>query len=58
MTFENEGGEPVLTVKRGDFDDVFIMNVTLESLGFLTLVCTFFKKWACLAGIGGRGPPS
>jgi hypothetical protein len=40
VTFEDESGNSVLTVARREFDGIFIVNVTLESLGFSRPGCT------------------
>jgi hypothetical protein len=50
VTFEDESGNPVMTVARRDFDDVFIVNVTLESLGFLTAGLHILKDMGLLTG--------
>ncbi|HEX6095933.1 MAG TPA: SEC-C metal-binding domain-containing protein [Thermoanaerobaculia bacterium] len=50
VTFEDEHGAPVLTVSRDDYDDVFIVNVTLESLGFFSAGIHLLKEMGLLAG--------
>jgi hypothetical protein len=50
VIFENDGGEPALTVNRQDFDDIFIVNITLESLGFLTAGVHLLKEMGLLSG--------
>ena len=50
VTFENERGMPVLTLSRSDYDDVFVVNVTLESLGFLSAGIHLLKDMGLLAG--------
>jgi len=50
VTFEDESGDRVLSVARRDFDDVFIVNVTLESLGFLTAGMHVLKDMGLLTG--------
>ncbi len=50
VTFENEAGKPVLTVRREDFDDLFIVNVTLESLGFLSSGIHLLKEMGLVDG--------
>lgn len=50
VTFEDEHGAPVLTVSRADYDDVFIVNVTLESLGFFSAGIHLLKEMGLLTG--------
>jgi hypothetical protein len=40
----------VLTLSRSDYDDVFVVNVTLESLGFLSAGIHLLKEMGLLAG--------
>lgn len=50
VTFEDERGASVLTVSRADYDDVFIVNVTLESLGFFSAGIHLLKEMGLLTG--------
>jgi hypothetical protein len=50
VTFEDEHGAPVLTLSQTDYDDVFIVNVTLESLGFFSAGIHLLKEMGLLAG--------
>lgn len=50
VSFEDESGNAVLTVARRDFDDIFIVNVTLEALGFLAAGMHILKDMGLLTG--------
>lgn len=48
VSFEDSNREIVLRVKRDDFDRIFLVNVTLESLGFLGSQLPLLKELGVL----------
>jgi SEC-C motif len=50
VSFENSNGEVVLKLRRADFDRTFLVNVTLEPLGFLGSQLALLKDMGILPG--------
>lgn len=50
VSFENTDGVAVLSLKHADFDRIFLVDVTLEPLGFLGAQLALLKKMGILPG--------